>query len=65
ILIDIATAASNSTVDLHTSVFITCSQACDSEAVLHIPNSIVALSRPAVHVKRKIRSTCNVMKARN
>ncbi|KAG1897198.1 iron reductase [Suillus fuscotomentosus] len=49
ILIDIATAASNSTVDLHTSVFITCSQACDPEAVLHIPNSIVTLSRPAVH----------------
>ncbi|KAG2099236.1 iron reductase [Suillus discolor] len=48
-LIDIATAASNSTIDLHISIFITCSQACDPEAVHHIPNSIVALSRPAVH----------------
>ncbi|KAG1850090.1 hypothetical protein C8R48DRAFT_812246 [Suillus tomentosus] len=48
-LIDITTAASNSTVDLHISIFITCSQACDPEAVLHIPNSIDTLSRPAVH----------------
>ncbi|KAG2047214.1 hypothetical protein BDR06DRAFT_985290 [Suillus hirtellus] len=46
-LIDIATAASNSTIDLHIYMIITCSQACDPEAVLHIPNSIVALSRLA------------------
>ncbi|KAG1847157.1 iron reductase [Suillus subalutaceus] len=38
-LIDIATAASNSTIDLHISIFVTC--LCDPEAVPHIPNSIV------------------------
>ncbi|KAG1773263.1 iron reductase [Suillus placidus] len=45
-LIDIATAASNSTIDLHISIFVTC--LCDPEAVPHIPNSIVTLSRPSV-----------------
>ncbi|KAG1829258.1 hypothetical protein EV424DRAFT_1381700 [Suillus variegatus] len=42
-LIDIATAASSSTVDLHISIFVTC--LCDPEAVPHIPNSIVTLLR--------------------
>ncbi|KAG2139838.1 iron reductase [Suillus bovinus] len=45
-LIDIATAASNSTIDLHISIFVTC--LCNPEAVPHIPNSIVTLSRPSV-----------------
>ncbi|KAG2040872.1 iron reductase [Suillus americanus] len=45
-LIDIATAASDSTIDLHISIFVTC--LCDPEAVPHIPNSIVTLSRPSV-----------------
>jgi hypothetical protein len=45
-LIDIATAASNSTIDLHISIFVTC--LCDPEAVPHIPNSIVTLLRPSV-----------------
>ncbi|KAG1809121.1 iron reductase [Suillus subaureus] len=45
-LMDIATAASNSTIDLHISIFVTC--LCDLEAVPHIPNSIVTLSRPSV-----------------
>ncbi|KAG1897195.1 uncharacterized protein F5891DRAFT_1049613 [Suillus fuscotomentosus] len=45
-LIDIATAASNSTIDLHISIFVTC--LCNPEAVPHIPNLIVTLSRPSV-----------------
>ncbi|KAG2139837.1 iron reductase [Suillus bovinus] len=45
-LIDIATAASNSTIDLHISIFVT--YLCNPEAVPHIPNSIIALSRPSV-----------------
>lgn len=45
-LIDIATAASNSSIDLHISIFVTC--LCDPEAVPHIPNSIVTLSRPSI-----------------
>jgi hypothetical protein len=45
-LIDIATAASNSSIDLHISIFVTC--LCDPEAVPTIPNSIVALSRPSI-----------------
>lgn len=44
---DIATAASDSSIDLHISVFVTC--LCDPEAVPAIPNSIVTLSRPSVH----------------
>lgn len=50
-LVDIATAASNSTIDLHISIFVTC--LCDPEAVPHIPNSIVTLSRPSVKVLLK------------
>ena len=46
-LIDIATAASSSTIDLHISIFVTC--LCDPEAVPVIPNSTVMLSRPPVH----------------
>ncbi|KAG0700330.1 iron reductase [Suillus ampliporus] len=56
-LIDIATAASNSSIDLHISIFVTC--LCDPEAVPHIPNSIVTLSRPCSFrppLRRKIRS---------
>ncbi|KAG1830120.1 iron reductase [Suillus variegatus] len=45
-LIDIATAASNSTIDLHISIFVTC--LCVPEAVPDIPNSIVTLSRPSI-----------------
>ncbi|KAG1762575.1 iron reductase [Suillus occidentalis] len=45
-LTDIATAASNSSIDLHISIFVTC--LCDPEAVPHIPNSIVTLSRPSI-----------------
>jgi hypothetical protein len=45
-LIDIATAAANSTIDLHFSIFVTC--LCDPEAVPHIPNSIVTLARPSI-----------------
>lgn len=45
-LVDIAAAASNSTIDLHISIFVTC--LCNPEAVPHIPNSIVILSRPSV-----------------
>ncbi|KAG1788959.1 iron reductase [Suillus plorans] len=46
-LIDIATAASNSTIDLHISIFVAC--LCNPEAVPDIPNSIVTLSRPSIH----------------
>jgi ferric-chelate reductase len=46
-LIDIATAASNSSIDLHISIYVTC--LCDPEAVPAIPNSVVMLSRPSVH----------------
>jgi predicted ferric reductase len=45
-LIDIATAAANSTIDLHFSIFVTC--LCDPETVPHIPNSIVTLARPSI-----------------
>jgi len=45
-LIDIATAASNSTIDLHISIFVTC--LWDPEAVPHIPNTIGTLSRPSI-----------------
>jgi ferric-chelate reductase len=46
-LMDIATAASDSSIDLHISIYVTC--LCDPEAVPAIPNSIVILSRPSVH----------------
>jgi len=46
-LVDIATAASNSSIDFHISIFVTC--LCDPEAVPVIPNSIVMLSHPSVH----------------
>ncbi|KAG1729971.1 iron reductase [Suillus paluster] len=45
-LVDIATAASDNSIDLHISIFVTC--LCNPEAVPHIPNSIVTLSRPSV-----------------
>ncbi|OJA14768.1 hypothetical protein AZE42_13444 [Rhizopogon vesiculosus] len=47
-LMDIAMAASNSSIDLHISIFVTC--LCDPEAVPAVPNSIVTISRPSVHV---------------
>ncbi|KAJ8579435.1 hypothetical protein M405DRAFT_835804 [Rhizopogon salebrosus TDB-379] len=46
-LIDIGTAASNSSINLHISIYVTC--LCDPEAVPAIPNSIVMPSRPSVH----------------
>ncbi|KAG1827895.1 hypothetical protein EV424DRAFT_1554993 [Suillus variegatus] len=45
-LTDIATAASNNTIDLHISIFVTC--LCNPEAVTHVPNSIVTLSRLSI-----------------
>src|SRR6266404_1158386 len=46
-LIDIANAAAESSLDLHFSIFVTC--LCDPEAVPLIPNSITTLVRPNVH----------------
>ncbi|KAI9434578.1 iron reductase [Lactarius indigo] len=46
-LMDIANAAADSSLDLHISIFVTC--LCDPEAVPPIPNSITTLVRPDVH----------------
>lgn len=46
ILIDIATTAAETSLDLHISVFVTC--LCDPEAVPLIPNSDVSTVRPSV-----------------
>jgi len=46
-LVDIANAAADSSLDLHISIFVTCQ--CEPEAVPHIPNSVVTTARPDVH----------------
>ena len=46
-LMDIANAAADSSLDLHISIFVTC--LCDPEAVPPIPNSTTTIVRPDVH----------------
>lgn len=46
-LMDIANAAADSSLDLHISIFVTC--LCDPEAVPPIPNSTTTIIRPDVH----------------
>jgi ferric-chelate reductase len=46
-LMDIATLAADTSLDLHISVFVTC--LCDPEAVPSIPNLDVTIVRPFVH----------------
>ncbi|KAG1794714.1 hypothetical protein EV424DRAFT_1547869 [Suillus variegatus] len=43
---DLLSSSSNSTIDLHISIFVTC--LWDPEAVPHIPNTIGTLSRPSI-----------------
>lgn len=45
-LMDIANAASESSLDIHFSIYVTC--LCDPEAVPPIPNSDVNIYRPSV-----------------
>lgn len=46
-LMDIATMAEGTSLDLHISVFVTC--ICDPEAIPPIPNSDVTIIRPSIH----------------
>jgi len=46
-LMDIANAAAETSLDLHISVFVTC--ICNPEAIPPIPNSDVTVIRPSVH----------------
>jgi len=46
VLMDLANAASGTSLDLHISIFVTC--LCNPEAVPAFPNSIVTLERPVV-----------------
>ena len=45
-LMEIATLAQNSSIDLHISVFVTC--LCNPESIAPIPNCTVTLERPSV-----------------
>jgi len=46
-LMDIARTATDSSLEVHVSIFVTC--LCNPDAVPDIPNSLVTLERPSVH----------------
>ena len=50
-LMEIASAAAGSSVDLHISVFVTC--LCNPEAVPPIPNSMVTVEKPSIQTLLK------------